>query len=147
MAASLGFQAYGADLQYSSNDSSYATLGEIADVTVPKWMTMAAKATHHASPNNATENAIGIDSSEPLKGTLNMAKVAFAALYALKRTKGYFKILCPLVSPEATPSFWKFYGFFTEFGEIKLDPEDTNIVVVPFTITRASGALTFTQGA
>ena len=147
MSASTAIHAMGGEFKYSSNDSSYATLGEIVDVQAPKWMTAAAKATHLQSPNSATEATIGVDSSDPLKATMNFTKAEYTTVVSLKRTKGYFKVFAPTQTGETTPSSWKFYGFITKIGTPKMDPEDNNAMIYELEVTRASGTVTYLAGS
>lgn len=149
MAASAGLHAFGADVQVSAADSdaSYSTIGEIADATPASWMIAAAKATHHASPNTATEAIPGIESTDPGRVTINFTKAEYAAMIALKRTIRYWKFFAPLKSGESTASSWKFRGFWTKAGAPRMDPEDTNIMICEFEFQRASGTITFTAGS
>lgn len=149
MSASEGQHAFGFELQVSDDGVTYDDVLEIVNCNTPERLRAAAKATHNSSPDGHTEAKPGIKSTGPLQFTINVTEEQYDTLdeYYEGGDDLYWKVKLPLDEGETTPQTFVMRGFVSKLGQIKLDPEDTQVMICDVEITRTSGKVTYAGGS
>lgn len=150
MSESAGKHAYGSYLEYSTDGNTWNNGHiEVQMVNQPAIKRAAVRATHLESPGAMKETRAGIGEVTPFKATCTYTATIYNTLkgFVDNRTYLYWRISHPLESGQSTPDRDVIYGWVSEIGEVKLDPEDTNIEVFDLEITNRSGTPAFTPGS
>lgn len=149
MAASDARHAYGFEIEISEDGATYTDILEVVNASAMERLRVEAKATHNGSPDGHTEAKPGIKRTGPLKFTLNYVAAQYEDLDAFFEdgTDLFFKVKLPLDEGESTPEQFVVRGFITKLGEIRLDPEDTSVMIYDVEIARSQSKVTRTAGA
>ena len=142
---------FGTVLAYSTNDSSYTDLTDLARVKWPKFESEDAEITHLSSPNQTKEYLAdgGWKDTDLLEVEAYFTETQFNTLLGKVNTQveEYWRMTMPTISGQTTGPRVKLQGYVKshEIPEISFDSSAP--IMCAFTIKRSTALPTFTAGA